>query len=117
MDATTAPLFSLNVSQFEQLLKPIIAKAVAEAVISLQPAPQLEPADEIFLDEVTTLTRRSRSTIYRMTATREIPYSKRGRQLIFSRKTILEWMEGRTVNVPPLAEEAADHLQKVASKR
>jgi len=117
MDAITAPLFSLNVSQFEQLLKPIIAKAVAEAVISLQPGPQLEPADEIYLDEVTTITRRSRSTIYRLTATREIPYSKRGRQLVFSRKAITEWMEGKTVNVPLIREEAADHLQKVASKR
>ncbi len=117
MDAINAPLFSLNVSQFEQLLRPIISKAVAEAVISLQPAPQLEPSDEIYLEEVALLTKRSKSTIYRLTCTREIPYRKRGKQLVFSRKEILSWLDERTVTVPLLADEATDHLAKVASKR
>jgi len=117
MEVENSPLFSLNVRQFEQLLAPIVHRAVAEAVIKLQPAPVLDPPDEIFIAEVATITHRSKPTIYRLTAAREIPYSKRGKELVFSRKTILEWMEGRTVNVPLLAEEAADHLQKVASKR
>ena len=111
------PIFSLNVGQFESLMRPIIQRAVAEAVISLQPAPQMEPSDEIYLEEVADLTRRSKSTVYRLTCTREIPFKKRGRQLVFSRKEILAWLDDRTVTVPLLAEEAADHLANVASRR
>ena len=116
-DAPSAPLYSLNLSQFESLLRANVAKIVTEVMISMQPIQEPEPPDEIYLEEVATLTGRSTSSIYRKTSLRQIPYSKRGKQLIFSRKAIKEWMNNLTVDIPLVAEVADSHLQAEAEKR
>jgi len=116
VDAKAAPLYTLNVSQYELLMKPLIAQAIAEA-IAKQPLPPPDLPDEIYIEEVAAITGRSLPTIYRNTSLRKIPHSKRGKQLVFSRRAIREWMESMTSDVPLLTDEADDLLEAVAEKR
>ncbi len=52
-------------------------------------------SDRISLQETAEITGLRKSTLYKMTMTGAIPYMKLGKRLVFSRKSILEWMEAR----------------------
>lgn len=49
--------------------------------------------DEISIEEVSSLIKKSVSTIYRYTCQNSIPHSKQGNTLHFYRSEILEWMK------------------------
>ena len=66
------------------------------------------------LPEVCELTGLSRSHIYRLTCTKEIPHYKRGNTLYFSRTEIEGWMLGNKVAT---TEECAQKAEKYDLKR
>lgn len=76
--------------------------------------------DRISLHEACELTNQSKSQVYKLTMLNEIPFQKYGKRLVFSRKSLLAWMEKRTISAPSagdimenrLAKSAKKHLQK-----
>jgi excisionase family DNA binding protein len=76
--------------------------------------------DRISLHEACLITGSSKSQIYKLTMLNEIPHQKFGKRLVFSRKSLTDWMEKRTISTPTagdvmdkrLAKSAKKHLQK-----
>lgn len=56
----------------------------------------LDQAIEVLRDNAYTT---SKANIYKLTSTNQIPYSKYGSRLVFSRKSLLEWAKKKTINV------------------
>lgn len=92
-----------------------------EVVDRINRPEKIEPLpDRISLHEACGITGSSKSQIYKMTMLNEIPFAKYGKRLIFSRKSLTEWLEARTISAPSagdvmtqrLAKSAKKHLQK-----
>ena len=47
----------------------------------------------INIDEAAAFVRKPKSTIYQLTSTRQIPFNKVGKQLLFFKKDLLSWIE------------------------
>lgn len=47
----------------------------------------------INIDEAAAFVKKPKSTIYQLTSTRQIPFNKVGKQLLFFRKDLLLWIE------------------------
>lgn len=45
------------------------------------------------LEEASAFIKKPKSTIYQLTSTRQIPFSKMGKQLLFFKKDLLKWIE------------------------
>lgn len=71
------------------------------------------PSDRISLQETAQITGLRKSTLYKMTMTGAIPYMKLGKRLIFSRKSILEWMETRIKS--PYSPDASMDLRLISA--
>lgn len=53
--------------------------------------------DRCTFDEALEITRLSKSKLYKLTSSGEIPHKRYGNRLIFSRKELTEWVEEQTV--------------------
>lgn len=80
---------------FNQLLSPIIKKSVAEVLDNLQVKKNIDDDDEIGVTEAALILRCSEGHIYNLKYKREIPSYRKGKELLFSRKTLKEWDEKR----------------------
>lgn len=68
----------------------------------------LSAKNVLTIDDVTALTGLSKSTLYKMTCTHEIAYSKpNGKQIFFARADVEEWMQRNRVNAQQEAESIA----------
>lgn len=58
-------------------------------------SPQSSNYDDkpLTLEEASAFLRKPKSTIYQLTSTRQIPFSKMGKQLLFFKKDLLKWIE------------------------
>ncbi len=73
--------------------------------------------DRLSLEEAIMLTGLTRSTIYKLTMDKSIPFAKYGKRLIFSRRELREWIEKRTVpNLKP-EDEMAVRLSKGMTRK
>lgn len=113
-------IIQLEKNELEDLVKNCVRSVMAE---NNRPAPPLQ--DNISLDEAreiigTKEKPASKGTIYKMTMNGEIPFSKFGKRLVFSRKALIEWVESKTMNpkqVPdPVAQRVADTAKKQLKK-
>ena len=104
------PLGALTVGQ----LLEIIEQKTACKIPELKEKPK---ADRTGIDGVQSITGLSSSQIYKLTAKNAIPCQKFGKRLIFSTKSVLEWMEQNTTEKENSKQRAARQLTKLAMKR
>jgi excisionase family DNA binding protein len=100
---------SLKFSELEQLITDSVQKCFVNTLLS--PTPIL--SDRIDLSEACNITGLKKSTIYRLSMDNKIPFQKYGKRLVFSRKSLLEWIESRTIGT----QEASDSLMAAALKK
>ncbi len=75
------------------------------------------PQDRIGLKETMEITGLKQSAIYKMTMHNTIPHQKFGKQLVFSRRELEEWMKEKTVRKQSPEDIASEHLAEAARKR
>jgi excisionase family DNA binding protein len=62
--------------------------------------PKQPLADRCTLPEALEITALSKSKLYKLTSTNEIPHKRFGNRLIFSRRELLDWIESNTMDKP-----------------
>jgi predicted DNA-binding transcriptional regulator AlpA len=73
-------------------IRAVVHEVLADFFSSYQPTPQPE-IDEIGGVELAMkITGKAKPTIYSLCSERKIPHSKRGKQLYFSKRELLEWI-------------------------
>lgn len=73
--------------------------------------------DEMTIKEVSTLIRKSISTIYRYTSQQSIPHTKLGNSLRFSRSEILAWMKiHKNTSIQDLSDEVTMESLKILNR-
>lgn len=80
----------------ESTLSQIVTEAVRRALPYTERKHETLP-DRIGVDDVEEETGLSKSTIYKLTMDKKLPCSKFGKQLVFSRKEIRQWLEANTI--------------------
>lgn len=105
-------LVQLNYDDLQAVLKNCLREAINEfKELPTQP----EPPERIGLIEACQLTGLSKSKLYKLSMSDEIPtIGKFGRRLVFSRKQLLTWIEANTVKSKDTVNES---IQKSASKK
>lgn len=84
----------LIVTTLEQL-EAVINRAVYSALNQKAQQPVL--SDRCSLEDALELTGLSKSTIYKLTSSKEVPHKRFGNRLVFSRKELLNWVESQTI--------------------
>lgn len=82
----------------DELLEAVRAIVRAE-VLALPKPEKIKPY--LSLTEVCDLTGLSKSTVYQLTHTKQIPHLKRGGKLLFNRQEITGWLESARQQVDP----------------
>ena len=102
-----------------EVLAQNIESAVFNALSRFEKAPaqQVEQPDRINIEEVATITGLKKSNIYKHTCYKTIPFEKFAKRLVFSRKTILAWMQSNTVAPVNTSVEMFAKLTKEANKK
>jgi len=106
-------LSPIPMSQFERFIKDAVREANASTIKESEP----EPSDRLNVDQACQLLNRTRSWLFKKTMLKEIPYSKFGSRLVFSRKDLQAWMEQRTVPVLNPADVMSDRLAASAKRK
>ena len=79
----------LSIPEVQQLFRQELEKFFTGQSLK----PKTETSDEIGgIDLAMSITGKAKPTIYSLVSERKIPHSKRGKQLYFSRKELLEWI-------------------------
>ncbi|MDX9930128.1 MAG: helix-turn-helix domain-containing protein [Bacteroidales bacterium] len=104
---------TLKTSELEQ----VISAAVREGLLGLQTPQRPVEEDRIGIDEACRITGYSKATIYKMTFTGEIPFQKFGKRLVFSRQTLSDWMNDRTITTKQADKTVTDRLRNEAKRR
>jgi excisionase family DNA binding protein len=95
----------------------MITVAVANAINGYNPQVTETLSDRVFLDEAEQITGLSKSKLYKLTANKEIPFSRFSNKLVFSRKDLYAWMESQTVPQQSIKSGIAESLMIQAKKR
>jgi len=85
----------LIVTTPEQLA--FIIRAEFSKLYAAKPQEQQQP-DRCALEDALEITGLSKSKIYKLTSSKDIPHKRFGSRLIFSRKELEEWVESQTVD-------------------
>ncbi len=104
---------SLNVTELEELITASVQKCLNSTLHPAQPAQN----DLIGIDEACDITGWLKPTIYKKSFNSEIPCSRLGKRLVFSRKELTAWLQSQTIRKQSPEETATKHLQKEATKR
>lgn len=98
-------------------LRTEIKNCLRESIEEIKSIPTPAPLpDRIELNEACLVTDQSKSQVYKLTMLNEIPFQKYGKRLVFSRKSLLAWMEKRTISAPSAGDVMTDRLSKSAKK-
>ncbi|WP_076422782.1 helix-turn-helix domain-containing protein [Pontibacter lucknowensis] len=76
-------------------LSTLIQRAVARAIVPTS-TPTPKP-DRCTLDEAVEITGLSKSKLYKLTSSNDIPHKRYSNRLIFSRKELTDWVEEQTI--------------------
>lgn len=107
-------ILQLNREELRDEIKTLFKESLDE--IKSIPKPPPLP-DKMFVQEAADLLRRKPSWIYNQTMKGTIPFQKFGKQLLFSRKELIVWMESNTKRKVSPEEKASKVLSKVASTK
>lgn len=85
----TPKLVLMTPTELDSLIQNSVRKAMGEQ------SPQSSNYDDkpLNIEEAAAFIRKPKSTIYQLTSTRQIPFSKMGKQLLFFKKDLLKWIE------------------------
>lgn len=75
-----------------------------------------EPSDRCQLKEACEITGLSKAAIYKLTHDKGIPHAKFGSRLIFSRRSLIAWVDAHTVSPTATGDEMKANLVKSAKK-
>lgn len=104
---------SFSKTELEQLITNSVQKCLNS---TLHPAPPVQ-SDLIGIEEACDITGWLKPTIYKKSFLGEIPCSRMGKRLVFSRKELTNWLQSQTIRKQSPEETATKHLQKEANKR
>ena len=95
-----------------------LARVVNEAIYrALNCRPQIQqPSDRCTLKDALEITGLSKSKLYKLTSTKEIPFKTYGNRLIFSRKELEVWVQDQTID-KAVSSEASLTLAKSARRK
>jgi excisionase family DNA binding protein len=97
----------------EEAFSSLFKKKLQNFFSNAQVKKQEEKNEIITLKEACELLSCSKSLIYKLTSSRQIPHSKRGKKLYFERKKLLEWMtENQVKTRDEIREDAVSLLNK-----
>lgn len=82
-------LVSFSTHEFKELIRVTVREALAEHT----PKSSFLDDHPINIDEAAAFIKKPKSTIYQLTSTRQIPFNKVGKQLLFFKKDLLAWIE------------------------
>ncbi len=87
--------YNVFTESLKKFLAEIISQEIEKNFKKYMPLP--EKSDIIFIDEACRISGFARQTIYQLIGINKIPYLPKGgrKKLAFSRKLLLNWMEGR----------------------
>jgi excisionase family DNA binding protein len=100
----------LRVEMPEEAFSQLIKNELQNFFSNAQEIKQEEKNEILTLKEACGLLSCSKSMVYKLTASRQIPHSKRGKKLYFERKKLLEWMTGNQVKTVEVVKEGAMSL-------
>ena len=106
-------ILQMNQEDLRTEFKNCLRESIEEIKSIPIPAPL---PDRIELLEACEITKQSKSQIYKLTMLNDIPFQKYGKRLVFSRKSLLAWMEKRTNSAPEAVDVMTDRLAKSAKK-
>ena len=90
-----APLYVLTIEEYVRLSRKLISEEIKRLLDDQNNANSAkEQPDVIFIDEAARLTGYKPTTIYTKVSRIQMPVVTRGRPLTFSRKVLLQWIEG-----------------------
>lgn len=115
----TSKIYNMTqIVQFDyEELQIVIKNCLRDAIDEIKSIPTAEElSDRCNLPETCELTNQSKSQVYKLTMLNEIPFQKYGKRLVFSRKSLLAWMEKRTISAPSAGDVMTDRLSKSAKK-
>lgn len=99
-------------------LETLIERTVLRTLQQYRPAvPLASVSDDIGIDEVCKLTHGRKSYVYLQTCRGDMPHSRRGKFLIFSRKEILAWLESKTIRKVLPSDQAEAQVIREATKK
>lgn len=104
---------SFNKTEFEEIVFTSVQKCLKGFLNPPQPAQN----DLIGIEEACNITGWLKPTIYKKSFLGEIPCSRMGKRLVFSRKELTNWLQSQTIRKQSPEETATKHLQKEATKR
>ena len=107
-------ILQMNQEDLRTAFKSFFCESLEEIKKIPTPAPL---PDRITLLEACELTDQSKSQIYKLTMLNEIPFQKYGKRLVFSRRSLLAWMEERTISSYSANDVITERLSKTAKKR
>lgn len=106
-------LTSYTKTELEQIITDSVQKCFNSTLRPTQPAIN----DLIGIDEACEITGWLKPTIYKKSFLGEIPCSRMGKRLVFSRKELTIWIQSQTIRKQSPEESAINHLKKEATKR
>lgn len=104
----------LKIEVPEAALSTIIKRELQAFFANVKPQKQEQHPEILNFKEACKLLSCSGSLLYKLTAARKIPHSKRGKKLYFERKRLLEWM---TENEVSTQEEVRENALSLLAKR
>lgn len=78
-------------------LKSVVSDAVRLAISRTTQQPQPK-SDRCTFNEALEITGLSKSKLYKLTASKEVPHKRFSNRLVFSRKSLQDWVEAQTVD-------------------
>jgi predicted DNA-binding transcriptional regulator AlpA len=106
-------LTSYTRTELEQIISDSVQKCLNSNLRPAQPAQN----DLIGIEEACNITGWLKPTIYKKSFLGDIPCSRMGKRLVFSRKELTNWLQSQTIRKQSPEETATKHLQKEANKR
>ena len=98
-------------------LRTEIKNCLRESIDEIKSIPSPEPLpDRITLLEACELTGSSKGQLYKLSMLNQIPVSHFGKRLVFSRKTLIAWMESRTISTSKDSEIITGRVSAAAKK-
>jgi excisionase family DNA binding protein len=74
-------------------LESLIQNSVRKAMDEQSPQSSFLDDKPLNIEEAAAFIKKPKSTVYQLTSTRQIPFSKMGKQLLFFKKDLLKWIE------------------------
>ena len=100
--------------EFKDLLKSTIREVLTESINEFRSA----PPDTLTMQEAADFLKLKLTTMYEKTSRRQIPHSKKGNKLYFSRVELEEWIKkGKVKTSAEIESQATNYILNNKSKR